>query len=197
MAMRALANLALGYVARAKQPDVSALVMSHYQTANNMTDLLAAMQAASVADLPILAEMLQDFEQKWHHDGLVMDNWFRLQATRGHGDTLGLVQKLLSHSTFSLHNPNRVRALIGTFCSANPVAFHAKDGAGHRFLVDILTQLNTINPQVAARLIVPLIQFKRLDAPRQALIREALEQLAAIPDLARDLYEKISRALEQ
>ena len=197
MAQRALANLALGYVARAKQAGDSALVMSHYRTANNMTDLLAAMQAASAADLPILTEMLQDFEQKWQHDGLVMDNWFRLQATRGHGDTLGLVQKLLSHSTFTLHNPNRVRALVGTFCAANPVAFHAKDGSGYRFLVEILTQLNTINPQVAARLIVPLIQFKRLDVPRQALIRDCLRQLAAIPDLARDLYEKISRALEQ
>ena len=197
MAKRALANLALSYVARAKQADVSALVMSHYQTANNMTDLLAAMQAASMADLPILAEMLQDFEQKWQHDGLVMDNWFRLQATRGHGDTLGLVQKLLSHSAFSLQNPNRVRALVGTFCAANPVAFHAKDGSGYRFLVEILTQLNTINPQVAARLIVPLIQFKRLDATRQKLIRDALGQLAVMPDLARDLYEKISRALEQ
>ena len=54
-----------------------------------------------------------------------------------------------------------------------------------------------MNPQVAARLIVPLIQFKRLDEERKTLIRAELRQLAALPDLARDLYEKVSRALEQ
>lgn len=196
MARRALANLALSYLARSGQPEASDLVQSHYQHANNMTDLLAAMQAASGADLPVLGAMLRDFEQKWQHDGLVMDNWFRLQASRSQGKTLLRVRELLGHPAFSLHNPNRVRALVGSFCAANPVLFHAKDGSGYQFLVEILTQLNSINPQVAARLIVPLIQFKRLDAARQQRIRLVLQQLAAIPDLAKDLYEKISRALE-
>lgn len=196
MARRALANLALSYLARSGKPEASGLVQIHYQDANNMTDLLAAMQAASGADLPVLGAMLRDFEQKWQHDGLVMDNWFRLQASRSQGETLQRVRDLLSHPAFSLHNPNRVRALVGSFCAANPVLFHAKDGSGYQFLVEILTQLNSINPQVAARLIVPLIQFKRLDTARQQRIRQVLQQLAAIPDLAKDLYEKISRALE-
>jgi aminopeptidase N len=104
---------------------------------------------------------------------------------------------LMTHPAFSLQNPNRVRALIGTFCAANPSKFHAIDGSGYRFLVEILLALNSINPQVAARLIVPLIQFKRLDEERKVLIRTELQKLAARPDLARDLYEKVSRALEQ
>lgn len=64
MARRALANLALSYLARSGKPEASGLVQIHYQDANNMTDLLAAMQAASGADLPVLGAMLRDFEQK-------------------------------------------------------------------------------------------------------------------------------------
>lgn len=197
MAKRALANLALGYLARADRQLGNQLAGEQYRRATNMTDALAAMQAASAADLPVLSELLQDFERQWQHDGLVMDNWFRLQACRTQGDTLAQVRDLMSHPAFSLQNPNRVRALVGTFCAANPSRFHAADGSGYRFLMEVLLALNTINPQVAARLIVPLIQFKRLDEGRKALIRAELRQLAALPDLARDLYEKVSRALEQ
>jgi len=197
MAKRALANLALGYLARADRQLGNQLAGEQYRRATNMTDALAAMQAASAADLPVLPELLQDFERQWQHDGLVMDNWFRLQACRTQGDTLAQVRALMSHPAFSLQNPNRVRALVGTFCAANPSRFHAADGSGYRLLMEVLLVLNTINPQVAARLIVPLIQFKRLDEGRKALIRAELRQLAALPDLARDLYEKVSRALEQ
>ncbi len=197
MAKRALANLALGYLARADQQLGNQLAGEQYRQATNMTDALAAMQAASAADLPVLPELLQAFEAQWQHDGLVMDNWFRLQACRTQGDTLAQVRALMSHPAFSLQNPNRVRALVGTFCAANPSRFHAADGSGYRLLMEVLLALNTINPQVAARLIVPLIQFKRLDEGRKTLIRAELRQLAALPDLARDLYEKVSRALEQ
>ena len=61
----------------------------------------------------------------------------------------------------------------------------------------MIVELNHINPQVAARLITPLIQFKKLDEGRKALIRDELEKLAALPDLSRDLSEKIGRALSQ
>ncbi|MGL4205156.1 MAG: aminopeptidase N [Aeromonadaceae bacterium] len=197
MAKRALANLALTYLARANPVSANSLVVAQYEQANNMTDLLAAMQAANVGQLPALDHLLADFEQRWHEDGLVMDNWFRLQANSPAADVLDRVTKLMAHKAFSLKNPNRVRALIGTFAGANAMAFHAKDGSGYRFLTEILEQLNSINPQVAARMITPLIQFKRLDDERIALIRSQLQQLSQLPDLSRDLAEKVNRALAQ
>ncbi len=197
MATRALANLSLAYLARTKLAQANNLVVTQYEEANNMTDLLAAMQAANVGELSGLSQLLNDFEQKWHADGLVMDNWFRLQASSPAADVLERVTALMEHPAFSLKNPNRVRALIGTFAGANPVAFHAKDGSGYRFLGQILRRLNSINPQVAARLITPLIQFKRLDENRITLIRAELQQLSTLPELSRDLAEKVNRALAQ
>ncbi|KYP97405.1 aminopeptidase N, partial [Sodalis-like endosymbiont of Proechinophthirus fluctus] len=136
-----------------------------------------------------------DFDQRWHYDGLVMDKWFSLQATSSAEDVLDHVKSLLTHRTFSLNNPNRVRALIGAFTSNNPAAFHAADGSGYAFLVEMLTELNTRNPQVASQMIEPLIRLKRYDVPRQRLMRAALEQLKALKNLSGDLFEKISKAL--
>ena len=94
-----------------------------------------------------------------------------------------------------MNNPNRIRSLIGAFAGSNPAAFHAADGSGYQFLVEMLTILNSKNPQVASRLIEPLIRLKRYDEKRQALMRGALEQLKGLENLSGDLFEKISKAL--
>lgn len=192
MAKRALKNVALGYLALVgKETPVD----TQYRQADNMTDCLGALSAANKAGLACREPLLADFEAKWRQDGLVLDNWFRLQATAPGEATLGQVSALMQHPTFSLTNPNRVRALIGAFTAANPVQFHRPDGAGYDLLVSVLEQLNSTNPQLASRLLTPLIQFARFDAPRQQLIRTRLQQLMNKTDLARDLFEKISKAL--
>ena len=197
IAKRDLIAVCLSYLALQGNAEDQAMITMHYKTADNMTDVLAAMQAAKLGELPVLQQMMTEFESKWQHDGLVMDNWFRIQATSPAANCLSVVQSLLSHSAFSMQNPNRLRALIGSFTAANPHRFHAIDGSGYRFLREILDELNQTNPQVAARLITPLLQFKRFDSTRQALMKQELQQLAARTDLSNDLFEKVSRALAQ
>ena len=124
-----------------------------------------------------------------------MDKWFILQSTSPADNVLETVRGLLNHRSFSMGNPNRVRSLIGAFAGSNPAAFHAEDGSGYHFLVEMLTELNSRNPQVASRLIEPLIRLKRYDEKRQALMRGALEQLKGLENLSGDLFEKISKAL--
>ena len=174
----------------------NALVYKHYTHANNMTDTLAALAMSTQAQLACRDELLADFEQKWQHDGLVMDKWFALQATRPDDNVLEIVQHLMEHPSFNFNNPNRLRALVGSFCSQNPSAFHAIDGSGYRFLVDILMRLNSSNPQVAARLIEPLIRLSRYDNQRQTLMKRGLERLREVDNLSRDLFEKIDKALQ-
>ena len=118
-----------------------------------------------------------------------------MQATRPDDDVLAIVEKLMAHPSFNFNNPNRVRALVGAFASQNPKAFHAVDGSGYRFLVEVLIKLNESNPQVAARLIEPLIKLSRYDNQRQTLMRRGLERLKGLDNLARDLFEKIEKAL--
>ncbi|VEI78145.1 Aminopeptidase N [Mannheimia haemolytica] len=194
IAKRALRNACLSYLAFTDLGN--ALVHKHYNNADNMTDTLAALQAATKAQLSCRDALLADFEQKWKHDGLVMDKWFMLQATRPDDDVLSIVQNLMEHPSFNFNNPNRLRSLVGAFCGQNPKAFHAIDGSGYRFLVDTLIKLNESNPQVAARLIEPLIKLSRYDNQRQTLMRRGLERLRELDNLARDLFEKIEKALD-
>ena len=197
IAKRALRNVCLGYLAFGEDAALAdQLVSEQYRQADNMTDSLAALSAAVEAQLPCRDALLAAFDERWHQDGLVMDKWFVLQGSSPSADVLSKVRALLQHRSFSLSNPNRTRSLIGGFASGNPAAFHAADGSGYQFLVEILSDLNQRNPQIAARLIEPLIRLKRYDAGRQALMRKALEQLKGLENLSGDLYEKISKVLD-
>ncbi|WP_369308169.1 aminopeptidase N [Providencia rettgeri] len=197
IAKRSLRNVCLQYLA--SNDDVAMankLVEEQYKNADNMTDSLAALTAANEAQLPCHAQLMADFDERWHHDGLVMDKWFTLQGSSPAKGTLSKVRQLLNHRSFSMSNPNRVRSLVGAFTAGNPVNFHAEDSSGYQFLYEILVDLNTRNPQVASRLIEPLIRLKRYDEKRQAQMRKVLEQLKALDNLSGDLFEKITKALE-
>ncbi|OAT75780.1 aminopeptidase N [Mangrovibacter phragmitis] len=192
---RALRNTCLHFLAFGDPDFADKLVSAQYHQADNMTDALAALSAAVSAQLPCHASLMAEYDEKWHQDGLVMDKWFILQATSPADNVLEKVRGLLRHRSFSMSNPNRIRSLIGAFTSANPAAFHAADGSGYAFLTEMLTELNSRNPQVASRLIEPLIRLKRYDASRQALMRQALETLKGLDNLSGDLFEKITKAL--
>ncbi|QLB13071.1 aminopeptidase N [Bisgaardia hudsonensis] len=194
IALRSLRNVCLSYLAYTNLGNT--LVNKHYSYSNNMTDTLAALNCATKAMLPCRDSLLKDFEEKWQHDGLVMDKWFAIQATRPDEDVLVQVNHLMDHSSFNFNNPNRVRSLIGSFASHNLKAFHNIDGSGYRFLTDILLKLNEKNPQVASRLIEPLIHFSRFSAQRQTLMKRALERISAVENLSKDLFEKIEKALQ-
>jgi aminopeptidase N len=126
-----------------------------------------------------------------------MDKWFAVQAGARLPGVLEEVKRLMGHPAFSLSNPNKVRSLIGTFCSTNITGFHAADGSGYRFLADQVMALDVINPQVAARMLRIMARWRRYDPARQALMRAEFERLLARPGISRDLFEIASKSLEQ
>ncbi|GLO60911.1 aminopeptidase N [Vibrio sp. MACH09] len=191
---RALRNCCLSYLAYL--PEGNNRVEQQYASSTNMTDTIAALSAANQAELMCRESLMADFSNTWSHDGLVMDKWFALQGTNPANNALDTVRKTMNHATFSLKNPNRIRSLIGSFLSANPVNFHGKDGKGYDFAEEILTLLNDKNPQVASRLIDPLLKYRNYDDQRAELMREKLESLSKLDNLAKDLFEKVTKALE-
>lgn len=197
IAKRSLRNRCVFYLAFGHdKQQADKYVTEQYYQANNMTDTMAALRAAVAAQLPSCQQLMAEFEQRWRHDGLIMDKWFMLQATSPAKNVLSTVRTLFTHPTFSMENPNRVRALIGTFVAQNPKAFHSEDGTGYQFLVEMLIVLNSSNPLVASRLIEPLIRLRRYDETRQNLMYQALTQLKQLDNLSADLFEKITKALK-
>ncbi|MEC4724327.1 aminopeptidase N [Shewanella sp. D64] len=167
-----------------------------YDNAVNMTDSLGALQALNGEGSSLRSRLMADYETKWLETPLVMDKWLTLQATSGSDTCLERLEALTEHASFSFSNPNRVRSLVGAFAAANIIQFHRHDGKGYNFLTETIIKLNKLNPQVAARLITPLIQFKKFDQHRQALMKSCLERILALPELSTDLYEKASKALD-
>ncbi|OOZ32444.1 aminopeptidase N [Solemya velum gill symbiont] len=196
IAARSLKNHALSLFAMTGTDEVRELVESQYMAQQNMTDVMAALSITVQRGWqPLSRRLLEDFERCWSDMPLVMDKWFGVQASVPATATVEAVTALMSHPAFTLTNPNRVRALVGSFVMNNPVAFHREDGAGYRLLADLVIELNDKNPQVAARLVRHMSRWRRYDEIRSALMKEQLEHIAAIPAISRDVSEIVNRSL--
>ncbi len=192
---RALKNLCLDYLMQGTDTQAHALCSAQFEAGRNMTDVIAALRLLANAGGEAGEAALTAFYGKWRGDQLVLDKWFAIQATGKREDTPDRVRRLLAHPDFTLTNPNRVRSLVGAFCMGNPVHFHAAGGAGYRFLRERVLELDPLNPQIASRLLQGLVQWRRFDPDRQALMRAELQQILDVEELSRDLFEVASRAL--
>jgi aminopeptidase N len=192
---RALRNACLAYLAAADPEKGAALALAQFEAGRNMTDVLAALTVLIDLDRPERAAALVRFYELWSHDDLVTDKWFALQARSSLPQTPDRVRELTRHPAFERKNPNRVRALVGTFAQANQLRFHDADGAGYILLADEVIALDPLNPTTAARLVQPLGSWRRHDAARQALMRREVERVLATPDLSKNTYEMVSKSL--
>ena len=192
---RALKNLALAYLVRAGYEEGLALCRAQFEAAHNMTDVMAALQLLAERGGPEANAALDAFHRRWAGESLVLDKWFSVQASAPRPDALERVMALLKHPDYSARNPNRVRSLVSTFSNVNQVCFHATDGAGYRFLVDRVLELDPVNPLLAARLLKPLVRWRRFDPGRQALMRAELERVLGRGELSSDVFEVVSKAL--
>ena len=192
---RALKNRCLSYLTELSE--YKDLIAKQYENSDNMTDTLAALSASANVEYNDFSKLMADFEHQWYETPLVMDKWFTIQASFGGKSIFTHLETLQLHPLFTLKNPNRARSLIGAFAHQNPRYFHCASGRGYQFLTKQLIQLNEINPQVASRLITPLIQFERFDDKRQQLMKEQLSELAKLPNLSKDLQEKLDAALKR
>lgn len=192
---RKLKNTALRFLTAAAKENYFALAAEQYRAAENMTDVMASLVNLGESDGPLRDEIFADFYQKWESDPLVVDKWFTVQAMSSRPTALADVTKLLSHPAFTMLNPNRVRSLIAAFVSGNPVHFHEKTGKGYQFLFNAIEQLNGTNPQIAARMVAPLGQWRRYDTHRQKLMTDKLEEILDISDLSNDVYEMANKSL--
>ncbi|MBU77028.1 MAG: aminopeptidase N [Pseudoalteromonadaceae bacterium] len=195
VAIRALKQVCLYYLAKTNHNSVNSLINESAHS-SNMTNVLAALSAVVKANHPLCDTLLDEFDAKWRHDVLVMDKWFALQAMKETASSIEDIKALYNHPSFDFGNPNRVRALVGSFSHFNITQFHRADGKGYELLGDLLVKLNDINPQNASRMLTPFMSWRRYDENRSAAIKAQLMRLANLEGLSDDLFEKVEKALE-
>ena len=194
-ARRSLRNTSLHYLMELESDDYVKLCLAHHLDADNMTDALSSLIALVHHDCDERSQVLEHFYDKWKDDRLVVNKWLSVQAISRLPGTLKQVRKLTRHAAFDIRNPNKVRALIGTFCNANPAQFHASNGEGYQFLADTIIELDTLNPQIASGLLTPLTRWHRHEPARQSLMKQQLERILTEHKPSRDVYEIVTKTL--
>ncbi|MBC8058536.1 MAG: aminopeptidase N [Rhizobiales bacterium] len=196
LANRALAMLCLDSVAHgdAVWPGRA---YQRFKDATNMTDRLGALAALVRSHAPHAEPALYLFYEMFRREPLVIDTWFALQASAPEveGKVFARVKQLLKHADFSIRNPNRARSLLSAFCHGNPAAFHRADAAGYMLWADHVIELDSINPQFAARFARVLDRWGQLAEPYRDAARAAIERVAAKPGLSGNVREIVTNAL--
>ncbi|MDJ0823997.1 MAG: aminopeptidase N [Rhodobacter sp.] len=187
---RALRQTALGLITRL---DDGKRAARQFRSADNMTEQLGAL--GCLLDSGNGQDELGRFYRQWAQDRLVLDKWFALQAAHAAPHKAAATARALTeHPDFDWKNPNRFRSVIGALAT-NAAGFHDPTGAAYDLIADWLIRLDPVNPQTAARMTTVFETWRRYDADRQGLIRDALSRIAATPDLSRDSTEMVGRIL--
>ncbi len=191
---RGLKNLCLAYLLAWDDKSTQQLALAQVNSADNMTDRLAALMGLVNAGSKLAVTPLKRFYTAYQDEALVIDKWFSLQAVAETTD-IDTVRKLAQLPAFTLKNPNRARSLIFSFCNGNPSQFHAADGSGYAFWAEQVIALNKLNPQVAARLVRTLDHWRKYKPALKKQMQSALQKVAAIKGLSRDVHEVVERTL--
>lgn len=194
--LRALRNSALTYLSYAEQTPARA--KAAFDVANNMTDLSHALTilAHRFPDSAETSEALASFRDRFAENALVIDKWFAIQAGVPGAKTLERIRTLMDNPLFKRTNPNRMRALVGTFAFANPTGFGRADGEGYRFLAGQILDIDERNPQLAARILTSMRSWRSLEPIRADHARSALIEIERAADLSTDVRDIVERTLK-
>ena len=192
---RRLKNNSLYYLLRTQHEKYVDIAVHQATSANNMTDQLGALYALNDHATLKRKSALEKFYQQYQNEPLVVNKWLSLHASSANEKVIDDIRALLHHRAFDIRNPNNVYALLVTF-GENTVRFHDKSGVGYALLAEQILAIDTLNPQVSARVVRPLTQWKQMDVARGALMKAQLQWLFDTNKLSENLYEIVSKSLE-
>tara|TARA_R110002124_G_scaffold9586_10_gene49267 strand:- start:16117 stop:18759 length:2643 start_codon:yes stop_codon:yes gene_type:complete len=193
---RALRNRLLGLLVVSDAAGAASLAAQQYAGARNMTDRLAALSASTLSWTPDAETMLADFYANFAAaNPLILDKWLAVTASVPEDGVIERIRAVLAAPDFPKTNPNRLRSLVGSFAMSNPTQFARADGAGFRFVAEVVTEIDKINPQVAARLLTGFRIWPMLEQGRRDAAKAALAGLEAKGGLSRNTADILSRMM--
>jgi len=138
---------------------------------------------------------LAEFADRWADNSLVMEKWFMHQSSAPIVSTPEHCDALMEHPAFDANNPNKLRSVLSVFAAMNTPNFHANDGSGYLYLARHIAQIDQRNPQIAARIVLPLTRFSLYSDERKAMMKGALARIKSAGVISTDLSEVISKSM--
>ena len=170
-------------------------IATKISTSKNMTLSIIGLKSLCLGNHKIALVHLNEFYKKWEGNDLVVEKWFEMMATLNIGNEgLNFIKNLLKHKAFDYKNPNKLRSVLSTFQRENILLFHSNDSSGYKFISEQVAIIDKSNPQVAARLILPLTRFNNFTNERKIKIRTVLKNINR-PFISNDLSEIVQKAL--
>lgn len=195
MGHRAIKNKILDLLSAYETDRVKEAIANRYKQATNMTDRFTMLKLAS--NIPALkATIADDFYEMFKSNSLVMNKYLAVLASSELDNTLQTVIALQDDPVYDYIVPNLVRALIGSF-ARNYLFFHANDGSGYRFIGEKIIAIDLFNPQIASGLAGAFKSFQKMNKHQQKLMREVLEDILAVENLSKNVYEIVSKIVNQ
>jgi aminopeptidase N len=195
---RALSQAVLTFWAMTGYADDAILEQSN--RADNMTERFGALMASRFTSGKTRESVFKQFKNRYQREPLAMDKWYSAHATsirQPNGPSVLTDVKLLyASSGFDRANPNRLRSLVGAFFTSNLAEFHTTDGQGYAFWVDVITEVDQFNPQIAARLARSLDRWTNYAPAYKTLMHTTLERLCKAANLSVSTREIVSKALK-
>ena len=190
---RALLNSLLSLAVAAD--DLAAIQIAATQVHDrNMSLSQGAMAALNHCDHPARFNALQIFHDRWQGSPLVLEKWFMMESSSVVSGTITRLKALMNHPAFDAKNPNKLRSVLGAFMTGNPVHFYAEDGSGFAFIGKCLIGIDARNPQLAARMALPLTRFAHYAPTRRAQMIAILHELQKGAQ-SNDLREVVDKSL--
>ncbi|KPA15334.1 Peptidase M1, alanyl aminopeptidase [Candidatus Magnetomorum sp. HK-1] len=196
VASRRVKNMALNFLVTLKTSDMLSLAFKQFKNADNMSDSFAALRILSHADIETFQEACKLFFFRCRKNPLLFNKWFSVQAMSSLNNTLIRVKKLFNHRAFKIKNPNRVRALLGSFVNKNHYHFHTASGEAYEFLGDKVLLIDKLNPQIASRMVSAFNHWKKYDEGRQQIMKNQLTRILNEPNISKNVYEIVSKTLD-
>ncbi|MDC1173960.1 aminopeptidase N [Bacteriovoracaceae bacterium] len=192
IAKRSLKNTLLGYIS--KMDSQKTLVFDQFEQANNMTDEISAFSIICNLDDQRTPVAIDKFYKKWKGDTLVIQKWLSALSSSSLDSTYDKVQELEKDAVFNWNVPNLVRSVYWAF-SSNKVQFHHESGRGYELVADKIIKLDSINPQIASRIVTSFNDYKRMPSRAQALMKTQLEKIVDHKGISKNVYERADNVL--
>lgn len=194
MADRALHQQALAYLAEGKDERAWAVAFDQVQAGDNMTLVQSALTLLVHTNAPQAESALALFYERWKDVPLVVDKWFSIQAGSPQRNAQA-VDALSTHPAFVWTNPNRVRSVYGVMGRANAKVFHQADGQGYALIAKRIVEIDSINPQLSARLLQAFSSWRKYPDSYQQMAKAELERISQIDTLSKDAGEVLGYLL--
>ena len=85
---------------------------------------------------------------------------------------------LVKSEAFDWTEPNKIRALFGSFAMRNLSEFHHESGDGYQLITDVIKKLDVQNPQVGSRIATSFRDSIKLPEKQKSQLTKILKGLS-------------------